>query len=157
GTGSITIPAMKKVGYPPHYAGAIEACASTGGVVMPPVMGAIAFVMAITIGVDYATVMIAAILASLVFFFCLTLHVHAYAARTGMKGMPRESLPSTRKVLLRGWPYLSVMVFLIWGLLYMRWEYYTPWYACLLMIGLSFLQKHTRMTPARLYSALRQI
>lgn len=157
GTGSITIPTMKKVGYPNHYAGAIEACASMGGAVMPPVMGAIAFVMAITIGVDYATIMIAAILPSLLFYFGLLLQVDAYAARTGMKGLPKEQLPSARSVLKRGWPYLSVMVFLIWGLLYMRWEYYTPWYACLLMIGLSFLQKNTRLTPRRMFDALRQI
>lgn len=157
GTGSITIPTMKRVGYPSHYAGAIEACASTGGVVMPPVMGAIAFVMAITIGVDYATIMIAAILPSLLFYFGLILQVDAYAARTGMKGMPKEELPSKRKVLMQGWPFLFVLAFLMWGLLYMRWEYYTPWYACLLMIGLSFLRKETRMTPARLFGALRQI
>lgn len=157
GTGSITIPTMKKAGYPSHYAGAIEACASTGGVVMPPVMGAIAFVMAITIGVDYAVIMIAAILPSLLFYFGLILQVDAYAARTGIKGMPKEDLPSTRKVLKSGWPFLFVMVFLMWGLLYMRWEYYTPWYACILMIGLSFLRKETRLTPARLFSALRQI
>ena len=157
GTGSITIPTMKKVGYPAHYAGAIEACASMGGAVMPPVMGAIAFVMAITIGVDYATIMIAAILPSLLFYFGLLLQVDAYAARTGLKGMPKDQLPSVRKVLLRGWPFLSVMVFLIWGLLYMRWEYYTPWYACLLMIGLSFLQRDTRMTPRKLFDACRQI
>lgn len=157
GTGSITIPTMKKVGYPAHYAGAIEACASMGGAVMPPVMGAIAFVMAITIGVDYATIMIAAILPSLLFYFGLLLQVDAYAARTGLKGMPKEQLPSVRKVLLKGWPFLSVMVFLIWGLLYMRWEYYTPWYACLLMIGLSFLQRDTRMTPRKFYDAIRQI
>lgn len=157
GTGSITIPTMKRVGYPSHYAGAIEACASMGGAVMPPVMGAIAFVMAITIGVDYATIMIAAILPSLLFYFGLLLQVDAYAARTGMKGLPKDQLPSVRKVLMKGWPFLSVMVFLIWGLLYMRWEYYTPWYACLLMIGLSFLQKGTRMTPSRLFDATRQI
>lgn len=157
GTGSITIPTMKRVGYPNHYAGAIEACASMGGAVMPPVMGAIAFVMAITIGVDYATIMIAAILPSLLFYFGLLLQVDAYAARTGMEGLPKEQLPSVRKVLMKGWPFLSVMVFLIWGLLYMRWEYYTPWYACLLMIGLSFLQKDTRMTPRRLFDATRQI
>ncbi|PAU86575.1 C4-dicarboxylate ABC transporter permease [Pseudomonas sp. WN033] len=157
GTGSITIPTMKKSGYPPHYAGAIEACASTGGVVMPPVMGAIAFVMAITIGVDYAVIMIAAILPSLLFYFGLILQVDAYAARTGIKGMPKEELPSTRKVLLSGWPFLFVMFFLMWGLLYMRWEYYTPWYACILMVGLSFLRKETRLTPARLFSAIRQI
>jgi TRAP transporter 4TM/12TM fusion protein len=157
GTGSITIPTMKKVGYPPHYAAAIEACASTGGVVMPPVMGAIAFVMAITIGVDYSTVMIAAILPSLLFYFGLLLQVDAYAARMHLKGEVPENLPRTRAVLMRGWPYLTVLVFLVWGLLYKRWEYYAPWYACVLMIALSFLRPESRMTPRRLLETLRQI
>lgn len=157
GTGSITIPTMKKVGYPPHYAGAIEACASTGGVVMPPVMGAIAFVMAITIGVDYATVMIAAILPSLLYYFGLILQVDAYAAKTGMKGLPIDQLPKARDVMKRGWPYLLVLIFLTWGLLYMRWEYYAPWYACVLMIGLSFLRKDTMMTPMKMFETVRAI
>ncbi|MEC9344697.1 MAG: TRAP transporter fused permease subunit [Pseudomonadota bacterium] len=157
GTGSIMIPTIKKAGYPPHYAGAIEACASTGGVLMPPVMGAIAFVMAITIGVDYATVMLAAIIPSLLYYFGLMLQVDAYAARTGIKGMDRASIPRGRDVIKAGWPYLSVLLFLIWGLLYMRWEYYTPWYACLLMVALSFLRPETRMTPVRLFTTLRQI
>lgn len=157
GTGSITIPTMKKVGYPPHYAAAIEACASTGGVVMPPVMGAIAFVMAITIGVDYATVMIAAILPSLLFYFGLLLQVDAYAARMNLKGMSREQMPRLKDVLVRGWPFISVLVFLIWGLLYKRWEYYAPWYACVLMIALSFLRPETRLTPTKLLETLRQI
>ncbi|NOR30668.1 MAG: TRAP transporter fused permease subunit [Sulfitobacter sp.] len=157
GTGSITIPTMKKVGYPPHYAAAIEACASTGGVVMPPVMGAIAFVMAITIGVDYATIMVAAILPSLLFYFGLLLQVDAYAARKGLVGMTQDKLPSAREVMKRGWPFLSVMVFLVWGLLYMRWEYYAPWYASAMMIALSFLQRDTMMTPTRLFATLRQV
>ena len=157
GTGSITIPTMKKVGYPPHYAGAIEACASTGGVVMPPVMGAIAFVMAITIGVGYSTVLVAAIIPSLLFYFGLILQVDGYAARTGLKGMSASEIPSARKVLLRGWPFLLVLVFLVWGLLYMRWEYYAPWYACLLMLALSFLRRDTRLTPRKLYETVRQI
>ena len=157
GTGSIIIPTIKKAGYPAHYAGAIEACASTGGVLMPPVMGAIAFVMAITIGVDYATVMLAAIIPSLLYYFGLMLQVDAYAARVGIKGMESHLIPRGRDVIRRGWPYLSVLLFLVWGLLYMRWEYYTPWYACLLMVVLSFLRPETRMTPVRLFAALRQI
>ncbi len=157
GTGSITIPTMKRIGYPPHYAGAIEACASTGGVLMPPVMGAIAFVMAITIGVDYSVVLVAAILPSLLFYFGLLLQVDAYAARTGLKGMPWGELPAVTPVLARGWPFLLVLVFLTWGLLYMRWERYAPWYACLLMIGLSFFRRETAMTPIKLLETTRQI
>ncbi|MAL97709.1 MAG: C4-dicarboxylate ABC transporter permease [Alteromonadaceae bacterium] len=157
GTGSITIPTMKRVGYPPHYAGAIEACASTGGVVMPPVMGAIAFVMAITIGVNYATIMLAAIIPSLLFYFGLLLQVDAYAARKGLVGLTPDQLPSARRALAKGWPFLLVLVFLVWGLLYMRWEYYAPWYASLLMVALSFLRRSTWMTPLRIFRTLREI
>src|SRR5699024_5975759 len=157
GTGTITIPAMKKAGFPPHYAGAIEACASTGGVVMPPVMGAIAFVMAITIGVDYVTVMLAAIIPSLLFYFSLLLQIDAFAARNKLKPMDTGQLPATKGVLAKGWPYLVVLVFLVWGLVYMRWEYYTPWIAALLMVFLSFFQASTRLTPRRTAEALMQI
>lgn len=157
GTGSITIRTMKRVGYPGHYAGAIEACASTGGVLMPPVMGAIAFVMAVTIGVEYRVVVLAAIIPSFLFYLGLIMQVDAYAARTGMKGLSAEEIPSLRSVMAKGWPYLSVLIFLIWGLLFMRWEYYAPWYACLLMIGLSFLQRDTWMTPRRAVETLRRI
>lgn len=156
GTGSITIPAMKKTGYPAHYAGAIEACASTGGVIMPPVMGAIAFVMAITVGVDYATIMIAGILPSVLYYFGLILQVDAYAARVGLEGIPEEQRPKLMPVLKRGWPFILVLVFLIWGLLYMRWEYYAPWYAAVLMLGLSFFNRDTWMTPKRLYETARK-
>src|SRR5690606_21444611 len=157
GTGAITIPTMKRIGYPPHYAGAIEACASTGGVVMPPVMGAIAFVMAITLGVDYAVVMVAAIIPSLLYYFGLLLQVDAYAARNNLRGLPRDQLPKAGRVLLRGWPFLLVLIFLVWGLLYKRWEYYAPWYACVLMIALSFLNRSTWMTPRRLWDTIRQV
>lgn len=157
GTGAITIPTMKRVGYPPHYAGAIEACASTGGVVMPPVMGAIAFVMAITLGVDYRVVVIAAIIPSLLYYFGLLLQVDAYAAKNNLMGMDPKSLPKAGKTLRSGWPFLLVMIFLVWGLLYKRWEYYAPWYASLLMVILSFTNRETWMTPKRIWQTLREI
>lgn len=68
-----------------------------------------------------------------------------------------EKLPYARDVMKRGWPFLIVMVFLVWGLLWMRWEYYAPWYASALMIGLSFLQRETMMTPRRLFQTLRRV
>ncbi|KJS31082.1 MAG: C4-dicarboxylate ABC transporter permease [Desulfatitalea sp. BRH_c12] len=157
GTGSITIRTMKKTGYPAEYAGAIEACASTGGVLMPPVMGAIAFVMAVTIGVDYSVIMIAAILPSFLYYLGLLLQVDGYAARAGLTGLPKEEIPSLKSVLGRGWPFLSVMIFLIWGLLVMRWEYLAPWYASVLMFALSFLNRQTWMTPKRVLTTIRQI
>lgn len=157
GTGSITIRTMKKSGYPPEYAGAIEACASTGGVLMPPVMGAIAFVMAVTIGVDYSVIMIAAIIPSFLYYLGLLLQVDAYAARVGLTGLPENEIPQIKKVLARGWPFLSVLIFLVWGLLVMRWEQMAPWYASILMFGLSFLNRKTWMTPIRILSTIRQI
>ncbi len=157
GTGSITIATMKRSGYPGHYAGAIEACASTGGVLMPPVMGAIAFVMAVTIGVDYSVIMIAGIIPSFLFYLGLLLQVDMYAARSGLKGMAKEDIPSFKKVLGKGWPFLTVMIFLVWGLLVMRWEYLAPWYASLLMVGLSFTNKKTWLTPKRMLRTARQI
>ncbi len=156
GTGTITIQTMKRGGYPPHYAAAIEACASMGGVVMPPVMGAIAFVMAITIGVPYSTVLLAAILPSALFYFGLLLQVDAFAARRGLEGRKERGEP-IGPILKRGWPFLFVLGFLIWGLLVMRWEYYTPWYASALMLGLAVFNKKTRPTPARLFHTARQI
>lgn len=155
GTGSLTIPTMKRAGYPAHYAGAIESCASMGGVVMPPVMGAIAFVMAITIGVDYVTVMLAAILPSLLFYFGLLLQVDAFAARKGIKGDADFRGPGARRLLAAGWPFIVVLGFLIWGLLYMRWEYYAPWYASALLLALSVLRPETRPTPMRVMAMLR--
>ena len=157
GTGSITIRTMKKTGYPPHYAGAIEACASTGGMLMPPVMGAVVFIMALTIGVEYRVIMLAAIIPSFLFYLGLLLQVDGYAAKTGMKGLPREDIPSFWAVLKRGWPFLTVLIFLVWGLLVMRWEYMAPWYASVLLIGLSFFNRNTWMTPTKFFATIRKI
>jgi TRAP transporter 4TM/12TM fusion protein len=157
GTGCVTIPTMKRIGYPGHYAGAVEACASTGGVIMPPVMGAIAFVMAVTISVDYSVIMVSAVIPSLLYYFGLLMQVDGYAAKVGLRGLPKEEIPSLRKVLARGWPYLTVLFFLVWGLLFMRWEYMAPWYAAVLMIPLSYLNRDTRMTPKRLFKTLGQV
>jgi TRAP transporter 4TM/12TM fusion protein len=157
GTGCVTIPTMKRIGYPGHYAGAVEACASTGGVIMPPVMGAIAFVMAVTISVDYSVIMVSAVIPSLLYYFGLLMQVDGYAAKVGLRGLPKEEIPSLRKVLARGWPYLTVLFFLVWGLLFMRWEYMAPWYAAVLMIPLSYLNRDTRMTPKRLFKTLGKV
>ena len=153
-TGSITIPAMKRIGYPPHYAGAIEACASTGGVLMPPVMGAVAFVMCVVMGVEYAVVIVAAFIPAVLFYFALLMQVDAYAAKTGLRGLPPDELPSLKKTLKDGWPFIAVLVFLVWGLLFMRWEVKAPFYASGLMLLLSFATKATRMTPQRMVGVL---
>jgi TRAP transporter 4TM/12TM fusion protein len=149
-TGSITIPSMKRMGYPPHYAGAIEACASTGGVLMPPVMGAAAFVVCAFLSIDYAAVVVAATIPSLLYYFGLLMQIDTYAAKVGFKGLPRDELPSLKATLKEGWQFIAVLVFLLWGLLFMRWEEKAPYYAAVMLFVLSFIGKENRMTPRRI-------
>ena len=153
-TGAVTIPAMKRGGYPPHYAGALEACASTGGMLMPPVMGAVAFIMADFTNTEYGVIVLAALIPSLLYYVGLYLHVDGYAARHGMVGTPVSDLPKLRAVLSEGWPFLIVVAFLIWGLVVMRWERLAPYFACALLIGLTFLKKSTRLNLARVRDIL---
>src|SRR5690606_21363668 len=91
--GQITIPTMKRIGYPATYAGAVEACASTGGALMPPVMGAVAFIMAEFLNVPYSTIMIAAVVPALLYYLALVLQADHYAAVHGLKGQPASEIP----------------------------------------------------------------
>lgn len=156
-TGSVTIPSMKKAGFPGHYSGALEACASTGGMLMPPVMGAVAFIMADFTNTEYSVIVIAAIIPSMLYFFGLYVHVHGYASRENIQGMEAEELPSLRKTLLEGWPFIIVLGFLIYGLLVLRLERLTPFYASALLIVLTFVKKELRITPQRVPGVFFQI
>ncbi|MEC5383733.1 TRAP transporter permease [Aurantimonas sp. C2-6-R+9] len=156
-TGSITIPTMKRAGYPAHYAAAIEACASTGGTLMPPVMGAVAFIMASFLGVSYAEVMIAATLPALLFFVALLLQVDNYAARKNLKGLPPEEIPQLGETLKEGWPYLLSLVMLIYMLLVMRLEAYAPYYATAVLLVISLFRRHNRLNVARVRDLLIEI
>ena len=149
-TGSVTIPAMKRAGFPPHYAGALEACASTGGMLMPPVMGAVAFIMADFTNTEYSVIVLAALIPSVLYYFGLYCHVDAYAARKGIAGAPRTDLPALRETLREGWPFLVVLAFLVWGLVAMRWERLAPYYASMLLLALGLLKKEIRPDFARL-------
>ncbi len=148
-TGPITIPTMKRSGYPPHYAGAVEACASTGGTLMPPVMGAVAFIMASFLGVPYAEVMIAAFLPALLFYVVLLFQVDNYAARRGLKGLPDEEIPGLWETLKDGWPYLFSLAMLIYMLLFMRLEAHAPYYATLVLLFISLFKKKYRLNFRR--------
>lgn len=148
-TGPITIPTMKKTGYPPHYAGAVEACASTGGTLMPPVMGAVAFIMASFLGVAYAEIMIAAFLPALLFYLALLFQVDNYAARRGLKGLPDSEIPSLKETLKEGWPYLLSLVMLVYMLLVMRLEAYAPYYATLVLLGVALFKRDYRLNLSR--------
>jgi TRAP transporter 4TM/12TM fusion protein len=110
-TGTFTIPLMKRLGYRPAFAGAVEAVASTGGQIMPPIMGAAAFVMAEFLGISYLSVAAFALLPALLYYLALFCAVHFEAKRTGMRGLPREELPRMGEVLrARGHLFLPLVV-----------------------------------------------
>lgn len=113
-TGAVTIPMMKKLGYKPHFAGAVEAAASTGGQIMPPVMGAAAFVMAEVLGVPYAQVCIAAALPAILYYVALLIMVDLEAAKTNLTGIPKEDLIPLKKTFKEGWFYTIPLIILIY-------------------------------------------
>ncbi|HVY59797.1 MAG TPA: TRAP transporter fused permease subunit [Xanthobacteraceae bacterium] len=131
--GTITIPLMKRAGFPPHIAASVEAVGSTGGQVMPPVMGAAAFLMAEYLQVPYASVMLAAIIPSFLYYAALFAQVDLESARLGIRGAPRESLPRLGQVLREGWHFPLPFIALVVGLLWFNLE---PEYAALVAIGL---------------------
>jgi TRAP transporter 4TM/12TM fusion protein len=137
--GTMTIPTMKKTGFTASYAGAIEACASTGAVLAPPVMGATAFVMAQFLNVSYAEVALAATVPAALYYFGLFMQVDAYAARHGLKGIPRAELPRLGQTLKEGWYYVFVVVLLVYMMLVMKRESHAPFYATLLLLILNQL------------------
>jgi len=112
-TGSITIPMMKKTGYKPEFAGAVEAAASTGGQIMPPIMGAAAFLMAEYMGVPYGSVALWAILPAILYFTGIFIAVHLEAKKLGLKGISRENLPKLKQLLPRLYLLIPLIV-LIW-------------------------------------------
>ena len=137
--GTMTIPVMKKTGFRASYAGAIEACASTGAVLAPPVMGATAFVMAQFLNVSYAEVALAAAIPALLYYFGLFMQVDAYAARHGLKGLQRAELPKLGDTFREGWYFVFVIVLLIFMMLVMKRESHAPFYATLLLLVLNQL------------------
>ena len=153
-TGTFTIPLMKKVGYAPYYAGAVEACASTGGQLMPPIMGAGAFIMSEFLGMPYLSIAAAAIVPALLYYSAIFMNVHIRAMKAGLKGLPREQLPLVWDVLRRDGHLLIPIIIIIVTLL-MK---YTPLKAgfvgVMSVLIFSSLRRHTRMNPAKIVSAL---
>jgi TRAP transporter 4TM/12TM fusion protein len=116
-TGSFTIPMMKKVGYRPHVAGAIEAAASTGGQLMPPIMGAGAFLMAEFTETSYLTIIKVALVPAIMYYITVLLFVHYEAKKYGLEGQPKENLPRAMKVLRKGLHFIIPVVILIYVLM----------------------------------------
>ena len=146
--GTMTIPVMKKTGFRASYAGAIEACASTGAVLAPPVMGATAFVMAQFLNMSYAEVALAATIPAALYYFGLFMQVDAYAARHGLKGLPRAELPRMWVTLKEGWYFVLVIALLVFMMLVMKRESHAPFYATLLLLALNQAFNRERWTWA---------
>lgn len=153
GTGTFTIPLMKKVGYTPHFAGAVEAVASTGGQMMPPIMGAAAFIMADVIGVSYLTIAKAALIPSVLYYLTLLAIIHLEAVSKNMGTLPPELVPSAASVLRRLY-YLFPLVFLITILLMGRSVIACAYYGTVCIVILSMIRSETRFTFKRLCGAL---
>jgi TRAP transporter 4TM/12TM fusion protein len=150
-TGSFTIPLMKKVGYPAHFAGAVEAAASTGGQIMPPVMGAAAFVMAQFLGISYWSIVVAAVIPACLYFFSVFAMVHFRAGREGIEGIPKKDLPKVWEVLKKGWmlllPVVTLIIFLAMGYSAIK----AVFWSIMLLIVASWLgPPEYRMTPRRI-------
>ena len=148
GTGTFTIPLMKKVGYTPHFAGAVEAVASTGGQMMPPIMGA-----ADVIGVSYLTIAKAALIPSVLYYLTLLAIIHLEAVSKNMGTLPPELVPSAASVLRRLY-YLFPLVFLITILLMGRSVIACAYYGTVCIVILSMIRSETRFTFKRLCGAL---
>jgi TRAP transporter 4TM/12TM fusion protein len=156
GSGSFTIPMMKKLGYKPEFAAAVEAAASTGGQIMPPIMGAAAFLMAETLGMPYLDIAKAAIIPAILYFSGIFITVHLEAKKLGLRGMPRSELPSLFSVLKERGHLILPLAAIVWFLM----EGSTPMRAALwgivFSIIASVLRKSTRMSFKDFVDALEQ-
>ena len=156
-TGVMSIPSMKKVGFRPSYAAGVEACASTGGVLMPPVMGATAFVMATFLEIPYSSIVVAAAFPSVLYYLALFLQIDAYAAREGLRGLTADELPKLSQVLRDGWYFVFVFILLIVMLLYMQREAQAPYYATALLLIINQMARKHRWSFARLAEFVRGV
>ncbi len=117
-TGTFTIPLMKRIGYAPYYAGAVEAAASTGGLIMPPIMGTAAFVMSEFLGLSYIKIMIAAIIPALLYYFAVFVSVHYAAIKAGMKTLSAEEIPYLKETLLEGGHLFIPVIMLVFAMFF---------------------------------------
>lgn len=149
-SGAFTIPLMKKVGYKPYFAGAIEAAASTGGQIMPPIMGTGAFIMAEFLGMPYIEIAAAAVIPAILYFAAVYFQVDIRARKIGLKGLPEDQIPSIKKTLLSyGHMFIPIIV-LVWLLMQHFTPLYAAFYSLLVTWALSLFRKDTRLGPSKL-------
>ena len=153
-TGSVTIPMMKRTGYKPEFAGAVEAAASTGGQIMPPIMGAAAFLMAEYMNVTYGEVALRAILPAVLYFTGIFIAVHLEAKKLRLSGIPKEELPVMSKLIRKIYLLLPLVV-LVWLVTTnTRTMQFSATVAILVAIVVSLFDKDNRITPAKIFEAL---
>ena len=153
-TGSVTIPMMKKTGYKAEFAGAVEAAASTGGQIMPPIMGAAAFLMADFIGVPYSSILGRAILPAILYFAGIFITVHLEAKRLGLSGIPKEQLPKFGFLVRKIYLLVPLVMLVVWvSGNYMTMQRAAS-FAIVLAIVVSLFDKDNRITPAKFFDAL---
>ena len=153
-TGSVTIPMMKKTGYKAEFAGAVEAAASTGGQIMPPIMGAAAFLMAEYMGVSYATVAVTAILPAVLYFTGIYIAVHLEARKLGLKGIPRDQLPKLRVLIKKIYLLAPLVVLVVLVSTNMKTMQFSAAVAILVAILVGLINKDDRITITKIIDAL---
>ena len=154
GTGAFTIPLMKKIGYNKDFAGAVEASASVGGQILPPIMGASAFIMAETTGVSYGSIALAALLPALLYYLGVIAQVHFCAGRENLKGIPKADLPRVMEVLKERGHLLIPIVALVILLFKSVPVSFAALYTIIITIVVSSLRKSTRMSIADIFDAM---
>ena len=154
-TGSLTIPAMKRVGYKPHFAAAVEATSSTGGQITPPIMGAAAFIMIEFLELPYRTILLAATVPAMMHYLGIFTMVHLEAKRLGLRGLRSDEMPSFVKVIRDGWPTLIPLILLIYVISSGRTPYMAAFWGITACIVVGFLSPRNRLTLYDLYDAFR--
>lgn len=153
-TGSFTIPMMKNLGYRPRFAAAVEACASSGGQITPPIMGAAAFIIAEFLRVPYVYVVVAAIIPTFLYFSTMYFMVHLEADKYGIARVPKDQLPRFGEVMREGWHLMLALALLVALLIMGRTVTLAAFWAIMALFVLSFVNSSTRMSPVDLLAAL---
>ena len=154
GSGSVTIPLMKKTGYKPEFAAAAEASASTGGQIMPPIMGAAAFLMAENIGVPYSNLVVRAILPAVLYFLGVFITVHLEAKKEGLRGLSKEELPAFLPLLKQSYLLLPLIILIALVSSGSRSIAFAAAIAIIAAIVVGLINKQNRITPKRIWEAL---
>lgn len=155
-TGTFTIPLMKKIGYRPEFAGAVEAVASNGGQFTPPVLGTVAFIMSEWLGISYWNIVIASAIPAILYYIALYIYVDLEAMRTKLRGIPSDQIPSLKSIFKLGWIYLLPLAFLMYLIGGLEYPVQTAaLYTIVFLVIISAFRKETRLTLTKLVGAFR--